>query len=139
MPAPPVGTQVSSGSSGIYSRYVPYDAHNNTAAPIPQPSAYNYPSMAPIAPSLPPSVMLPPQPATSSSPTKQITSINQSSSNVSASKFLGHKAPVGELFGGGIEPLIMTPAKSSPSSTQVLSPFNEGDIITASATSNSVL
>lgn len=144
---PPPQVVGGAGVPGIYSRYVPYDAHSNVAAPIPQatvynPHVYHPPAPAPslmTPPLVPPQVVQPPL-----SPSKQAASVSPptfppSTSNASTNRFLGNKAPIGDLFSVGAEPLIATPARPSPTNTNVLSPFNEGDVINASSTSSSVL
>jgi hypothetical protein len=133
---PPAAGPPMVGTPGIYSRYVPYDAHTNAAAPIPPSTSFNphtYQSApAPPIPSMISPAIVAPLPMKSGD-------APQPSSNPPTSRFLGNKAPVaagGDLF---VEPLLTTPARPSPTGAQVLSPFNEGDVINASSASSSVL
>jgi hypothetical protein len=127
----PIPMQPQVASTGIYSRYVPYDAHNNTAAPIPQPLVNPYSTGMPSSAycGVPPPTFNPgqivqqqqQQPSTVlSSPIQQPPFVQLSAQQptvVGTSRFLGNKGPIAaseDIFNSELAPITRSPTGSSP-------------------------
>ena len=125
-PPPVAASGPPAGGSQIYSRYVPYDAHNNTAAPVPMTmGGYTAPPVPPAHTSIP--IAHPPAahyPSTTMPPAANHINMNintaaqpntpsQPSPPMNSNKLLGNKA--------------------------VFSPPGDAEVVTLGSSSSSVL
>lgn len=101
MPPPQMAPPAAVGGAQIYNRYVPYDAHNNTAAPVPVPMATSYAPGAPSAVAPPPTIYPPSTPTPAPFPNQHMhinttqnapSTPSESSPPLISNRLLGNKA-----------------------------------------------
>lgn len=136
--APPPASGGISGPppSSVYNRYVPYDPHTNSAAPLP-PSVFNPGTPHLQAPS-------PVTPAAAASAPQATTPPSVPSSAGGGNRLLGNKAISGEVqmdsLNSNAPPVAVNVRPSNPpNNILVFNPATDGEIINLGSSSNSVL
>lgn len=138
---PPMGAAPPAYGSGVYSRYVPYDAHTNTAAPLPTayggpPAVQNTSSTLPsflggARPGLPTHVAPTPAPAAPAQvqtapvavtpPARSLTAHHPATVNAAAPSATGNASPVNQFGGSGnATPASASAGNSAPNSQRLL-------------------